>query len=403
MILNKYIFIFGIFFFQIVYAASFNCSDATTALKKSICSNKKLKKHENLLEQTSIIDDNSSKITYATTCKKIKNDFIESIINVGPRRQNLFNEINHKSANLHPYKKTTEHGLVPNDRNKFTFLTSQTMKLNGKGKFLVNLEHINGWRSPSTKETYLVDIKKLKEIRKIISSDIKSKNKLYKAIKDVLKNNRINHNGFTIAYYQPEIGDILINIQCDKSKFYYGEGEYCEHVESVNIFTLNTSQKINKICNIQNFEQESTFEILNRKYKKTLSYNDKISIVKKILAQTNKEGKKELILNILNDKDSKVRSYVYEHSNWNHWGMTHNEATIILLKVCGNDKDSQVVEKAYFNLDPVFFHNGSQGCSNLNTIKDDINNYPMTKKEKEKTLKYLEDDILAKCKKWGHI
>ena len=44
MIVNKYIFTLGIFLFQIVYAASFNCSDATTVLEKSICSNKELGK-----------------------------------------------------------------------------------------------------------------------------------------------------------------------------------------------------------------------------------------------------------------------------------------------------------------------------------------------------------------------
>ena len=44
MTLNKYIFILGVFFFQVVYAASFNCSDATTVLEKSICSNNELGK-----------------------------------------------------------------------------------------------------------------------------------------------------------------------------------------------------------------------------------------------------------------------------------------------------------------------------------------------------------------------
>jgi len=145
-------------------------------------------------------------------------------------------------------------------------------------------------------------------------------------------------------------------------------------------------------------------ELLTQEYNSAHSDKAKISVAAKILSQRNQKGKKELITLILDDKSSKVRKILFkpEYSSWDNWGITYDEYTVLLLRTIVFDPDEEIRKRAYFEVDPVFFHNGSDGCSRFNVIKVNVNkSNSMTESEKKEVINYLDTTIQDGCNgKW---
>lgn len=330
-------------------------------------------------------------------CKLIENDFKQSIIDVGVRKFALFSDITYKSAQLFPYKQNQ----VAVSRYGFLHINTQ-LPLTLNNKTVLFLDDL-GSKIPSKHQTWIVDTNKL---QKLLSIEPKEKNKY--ALSDELQNllNKsllVNEYNHVPVFYQHEFGDILIDINCDKD-IRIGDDSYCEHIDYINILKIDDSNKINELCHIKDLEQDSTLLKLERQFIQEKQYKKRVEIIRQILAQPNQKGKDKVIEQIFTESDSRLHIIPFESSRWNDWGMTYHQQLTLLLKLAALGKTQEIKEKAYDELDYKFYNNGSDGCFELPTIKENVSkSVLMTESEKSKVLIYLDDTILLRCKEYGYL
>ncbi|MBN2816695.1 MAG: hypothetical protein JXQ67_08420 [Campylobacterales bacterium] len=396
------------------FSASFDCSNATTTLEKTICENVDLNQFDDILgkkffsiknqlnatdtkllqneqkqwlkKRTSICNSNdvsclvnlyegrinslqneyASKLQKNThlnvLCDQIKSDFEQAIEKCVFDQNCISLALSKSTSGLRRY----EHPEVAVNNFGYTNIKIASAKTSANGTSLVQLDKFQGDRHPRFRESRLVDSVALSEVLSLPRKKPYKRSDNAKEFQEVLNKGQKVSDYIAYLYYVYGVGDIAVIPDCE-IETEYGAIDKCARVNSLDILLVYSNTNTKKICHFDALEVNPQITKIENIFLSSDVPSERLEALKKI-NQLSPEKQYKYNRIALNDQDANVRYYAIMKLR----GPAKETIPLMLNTIIHDPVQDNRDMALFIQLSPPFTHNGADPCKNFSIIEENL-------------------------------